>query len=69
MDVVLISTYELGHQPFGLASPAVWLQSASARVTCLMQGDPALAEYATATKRTTNSNNDNNDNNDEGDDR
>src|SRR5688572_19729016 len=23
--VVLISTYELGHQPFGLASPAAWL--------------------------------------------
>jgi hypothetical protein len=26
MKVVLISTYELGHQPFGLASPAAWLR-------------------------------------------
>ena len=25
-DAVLISTYELGHQPFGLASPAAWLR-------------------------------------------
>jgi radical SAM superfamily enzyme YgiQ (UPF0313 family) len=35
MNVVLISTYELGHQPFGLASPAAWLRAAGARVTCL----------------------------------
>ena len=28
MNVVLISTYELGHQPFGLASPAAWLRGA-----------------------------------------
>lgn len=33
--VVLLSTYELGHQPFGLASPAAWLRSAGADVTCL----------------------------------
>jgi len=25
MKILLISTYELGHQPFGLASPAAWL--------------------------------------------
>ena len=25
MKTLLISTYELGHQPFGLASPAAWL--------------------------------------------
>ena len=25
MKCVLISTYELGHQPFGLASPVTWL--------------------------------------------
>ena len=30
MKVVLISTYELGHQPFGLASPAAWLQRSGA---------------------------------------
>jgi radical SAM superfamily enzyme YgiQ (UPF0313 family) len=35
MNVVLISTYELGHQPFGLASPAAWLKEAGASVTCL----------------------------------
>ena len=26
MRIVLISTYELGRQPFGLASPAAWLR-------------------------------------------
>ncbi len=35
MKVVLISTYELGHQPFGLASPAAWLRRAGAEVVCL----------------------------------
>jgi radical SAM superfamily enzyme YgiQ (UPF0313 family) len=30
--VVLISTYELGRQPFGLASPAAWLRRAGAEV-------------------------------------
>jgi radical SAM superfamily enzyme YgiQ (UPF0313 family) len=30
--VVLISTYELGRQPFGLASPAAWLNKAGAEV-------------------------------------
>ncbi len=33
--VVLISTYELGRQPFGLASPAAWLRHAGVVVTCL----------------------------------
>jgi radical SAM superfamily enzyme YgiQ (UPF0313 family) len=32
--VVLISTYELGRQPFGLASPAAWLRSEGHDVTC-----------------------------------
>ena len=31
MKVVLISTYELGHQPFGLASPAAWLRARARR--------------------------------------
>ncbi|HKT12745.1 MAG TPA: CUAEP/CCAEP-tail radical SAM protein [Terriglobia bacterium] len=35
MKTVLISTYELGRQPFGLASPAAWLQQAGSTVTCL----------------------------------
>ena len=34
MNVVLISTYELGHQPFGLTSAAAWLKRAGAAVTC-----------------------------------
>ena len=33
-NVLLISTYELGHQPFGLASPAAWLNRGGHRVTC-----------------------------------
>ena len=35
MRVVLISTYELGRQPFGLASPSAWLSQAGAEVTCM----------------------------------
>ncbi len=35
MNVLLISTYELGRQPFGLASPAAWLREAAAQVHCL----------------------------------
>ena len=34
MRVVLLATYELGRQPFGLASPAAWLRQAGAAVTC-----------------------------------
>ncbi len=34
MHVVLISTYEMGRQPFGLASPAAWLRHAGATVVC-----------------------------------
>src|SRR5215207_5115783 len=46
--VVLISTYELGHQPFGLASPAAWLRAAGARVTCLDLAVERLDEPAIA---------------------
>ena len=35
MNIVLISTYELGRQPFGLASPAAWLRQEGASVTCV----------------------------------
>ena len=35
VNVLLISTYELGRQPFGLASPAAWLRRAGAEVRCL----------------------------------
>jgi radical SAM superfamily enzyme YgiQ (UPF0313 family) len=32
---VLISTYDMGRQPFGLASPAAWLRAAGVDVVCL----------------------------------
>ena len=32
--VLLISTYDLGRQPFGLASPAAWLRAAGVDVEC-----------------------------------
>lgn len=35
MRIVLISTYELGHQPFGLASPAAWLRKRGYAVVCM----------------------------------
>ena len=35
MNIVLISTYELGRQPFGLASPAAWLRKSGHTVTSL----------------------------------
>lgn len=34
MNIVLISTYELGRQPFGLVSPAAWLRKRGHSVTC-----------------------------------
>ena len=53
MNVVLISTYELGHQPFGLASPVAWLRAAGAHVTCFdlavqSSDGPALKHAVTA---------------------
>ncbi|MBI2081848.1 MAG: radical SAM protein, partial [candidate division NC10 bacterium] len=44
--VVLISTYELGRQPFGLASPAAWLREEGASVTCLDLAQQCLDEEA-----------------------
>ncbi|MFQ5912753.1 MAG: CUAEP/CCAEP-tail radical SAM (seleno)protein [Nitrospinota bacterium] len=35
MKILLLSTYDLGRQPFGLASPAAWLRKAGAEVFCL----------------------------------
>jgi len=34
MKIVLISTYELGRQPFGLVSPAAWLRGRGHAVVC-----------------------------------
>ena len=46
MKTVLISTYELGHQPFGLASPAAWLRARGDQVTCLDLSREELREDA-----------------------
>jgi radical SAM superfamily enzyme YgiQ (UPF0313 family) len=35
MRVTLVSTYDLGRQPFGLASPAAWLRDAGHEVHCI----------------------------------
>jgi len=49
MNVVLISTYELGRQPFGLASPAAWLREVGAEVACLdLSREPLAAETVSA---------------------
>ncbi len=46
MKIVLISTYELGRQPFGLASPAAWLRERGHQVTCLDLSREGLNEQA-----------------------
>ncbi|MGB7848406.1 MAG: CUAEP/CCAEP-tail radical SAM protein [Candidatus Acidiferrum sp.] len=46
MKIVLISTYELGRQPFGLASPAAWLRRRGHAVTCLDLSREPLNEQA-----------------------
>jgi radical SAM superfamily enzyme YgiQ (UPF0313 family) len=46
VDIVLISTYELGRQPFGLASPAAWLRKRGHRVVVLDLARQALDESA-----------------------
>lgn len=48
LNVVLISTYELGRQPFGLASPAAWLREAGAEVTCMDVAVQPFSEEAVA---------------------
>jgi radical SAM superfamily enzyme YgiQ (UPF0313 family) len=48
LSVVLISTYELGRQPFGLASPAAWLREAGATVITLDLAVQPLDEWAVA---------------------
>ena len=44
--IVLISTYELGRQPFGLASPAAWLRKRGHSVVCLDLARQELDEAA-----------------------
>jgi len=45
VNVLLISTYELGRQPFGLASPAAWLRADGANVSCLDLSQQPLDEW------------------------
>ena len=50
MRVLLLSTYELGHQPLGLARPAAYLAAAGHEVRCqdlaVERLDPALVAWA-----------------------
>jgi len=46
VNIVLISTYELGRQPFGLASPAAWLGAGGHQVVLLDLSRQALDEAA-----------------------
>jgi radical SAM superfamily enzyme YgiQ (UPF0313 family) len=46
VKIVLISTYELGRQPFGLASPAAWLRKRGHSVVCLDLARQELNETA-----------------------
>jgi radical SAM superfamily enzyme YgiQ (UPF0313 family) len=49
MRVLLVSTYDLGRQPFGLASPAAWLRRAGVEVDCLDTSREAPDEARLAT--------------------
>ena len=44
MRVLLISTYDLGRQPFGLASPAAWLRREGVGVDCVDTSRDPLAD-------------------------
>jgi radical SAM superfamily enzyme YgiQ (UPF0313 family) len=46
VNIVLISTYELGRQPFGLASPAAWLRKRGHNLVCLDLSRQSLDESA-----------------------
>jgi radical SAM superfamily enzyme YgiQ (UPF0313 family) len=46
VNIVLISTYELGRQPFGLASPAAWLRKRGYHVVSLDLARQSLDESA-----------------------
>ena len=49
MNIVLVSTYDLGHQPFGLAEPAAWLR---ARGDCVRMLDLAVENWDNDSFRT-----------------
>jgi len=43
-SALLVSTYEMGRQPFGLASAAAWLRAAGLTVTCVDAAKETLAD-------------------------
>lgn len=49
LAVLLISAFDLGHQPFGLASPAAWMAAEGAEVRCLDLAVRTLDEDAVRT--------------------
>ena len=51
MSVLLLSTYELGRQPFGLASPAAWLREAGIEVRAGDLSRERLADLPVETAR------------------
>src|SRR2546425_10476132 len=48
MNVLLVSIYEMGRQPFGLASPAAWLRAAGCIVDCADVSKEPLGDDAVA---------------------
>jgi len=46
VNILLLATYELGRQPFGLASPAAWLRKQGHPVECLDLSRQSLDEQA-----------------------
>jgi radical SAM superfamily enzyme YgiQ (UPF0313 family) len=46
VKILLLGTYELGRQPFGLASPAAWLRKRGHTVSCFDLSRQALDEFA-----------------------
>jgi radical SAM superfamily enzyme YgiQ (UPF0313 family) len=48
LNIVLISTYELGRQPFGLSSPAAWLRTRGHHVSCFDLSRESFDESAIA---------------------
>ena len=51
MKALLISTYDMGRQPFGLASPAAWLKRAGWDVACVDIAKQKFDERAAASAR------------------
>src|SRR5712675_84359 len=48
VKILLLGTYELGHQPFGLASPAAWLRNRAHSVRALDLSRQTLDESASS---------------------